>query len=150
MNELEIRYSISKKLKAASLLCGVYLLCISAGVSIFQVIAKDYSFFFFAGIAGIVIAAIMILSVTLWQSKPLIVIDNDSFRLHLPKQRIDGAIEWEKVTYLGIGLSYLTMTTSDSKNFKIDLENLKYIDLRNIKTKLIEICEAKNIPYGNL
>ena len=150
MNELVINYSISKNIKALGIIAGVYLLGISAGVSILQAMENKFEFFFFAGVAGVILGIILILSVTVWQSKPVIEINNDQFHIYLPKQRIDGTIFWENVTQLGIGLSYLTMQTNTGKNYKIDLENLKYSDLRAVKTKLIEVCEAKGIPYNNI
>lgn len=150
MNELVINYSISKNIKALGIIAGAYLFSISIGLSIFQALQNKFAFFFFAGIVGTLLGIILILSVTTWQSKPVIVINNDQFHIYLPKQRIDGAIFWENVTQLGIGLSYLTMQTNANKNYKVDLENLKYSDLRAVKTKLIEICEAKNIPYSNI
>lgn len=150
MNDLEINYSISKNIKLISVLAGAYLLGISAGVAVFQAMLKDYTFFFYAGLAGAIIGIILILSVTTWQTKPVIGIDSDQFRVHLPKQRINGTIDWANVTQIGIGLSYITMATNENKNYKIDLENLKYTDLRAIKTKLIEISEAKGIPYHNI
>lgn len=150
MNDLEINYSISKNIKLISVLAGLYLFGISVGVTIFQTMSKNYTFFFYAGLVGAIIGIILILSVTTWQSKPVIVIDSDQFRVHLPKQRINGTIDWVNVTQIGIGLSYITMATNENKNYKIDLENLKYADLRAIKTKLIEISEAKSIPYHNI
>lgn len=150
MNDLVINYSISKNIKALAIISGIYLLGISAGVSVLQALENKYTLFFFAGLAGVVLGIILILSVTVWQTKPVIEINNEQFHIHLPKQRIDGAIFWENVTQLGIGLSYLTMQTNTGKNYKIDLENLKYTDLRAVKTKLIEICEAKGIPYSNI
>lgn len=150
MNDLLINYSISKKLKAFVFLSGLYLFCTSVGISVFQAMGKHYSFFFFVGIVGIVLAAILILSVTVWQAKPILILNNEQLLIHLPKQKIDGEISWENVTQLGIGLSFITMETTENRNYKVDLENLKYSDLRAIKTKLIEICEAKGIPYKNL
>ena len=150
MNDLVIHYSISKKLKAAAFVAGAYLFCISLWISAFQATDKQFSFFFFVGVAGVLLAALLIMSVTIWQPKPIIFIDNDQFLIHLPKQKIDGAIGWENVSQVGIGLSFLTLATTESKTYKIDLENLKYADIRAIKTKVIEICEAKGIPYSNL
>ena len=150
MNDLVINYSISKKLKSFVFLSGLYLFCTSVGISVFQAMGKHYSFFFFVGIVGILLATILILSVTVWQAKPILILNNEQLLIHLPKQKIDGEISWENVTQLGIGLSFITMETTENRNYKVDLENLKYSDLRAIKTKLIEICEAKGIPYKNL
>lgn len=150
MNDLEINYSIPTNLRLLSIVSGIYLVGISLGATILQALQSNFSIYFFAGIVGILIGAVLILSVSIWLPKPIIVITSDEFRIHLPKQKVDGAISWENVKQLGIGLSYLTMATNDNKNYKIDLENLKYADLRAIKTKLIEICEARSIPYNNV
>lgn len=151
MNDLEIRNSFfSQKMKWMVVLCGVYLTAISMAVSIMQALQNNFSIFFIAGIIGIIIGVTLILSVTLWLPKPIIVINNEFFHIHLPKQKVDGSLDWDNVTQIGIGLSYLTMATNDQKNYKINLENLRYTDLKAIKSKLIEICEAKNIPYKNV
>ncbi|MDR1518443.1 MAG: hypothetical protein LBS52_10255, partial [Dysgonamonadaceae bacterium] len=135
MNDLIIHYSISKKLKAVSLVAGIYLFGISLGISILQAMEKHFTFFFFAGLAGLLFALILVLSVTAWQPKPIIVIDGGRFLIRLPRQKINGSIAWENVSQIGIGLSFLTLSTGEGRNYKIDLENLKYADLRDIKTK---------------
>jgi|AGTN01.3.fsa_nt_gi hypothetical protein len=149
MNELKITYSIAKNLKVLAIVAGIYLVGISAGVIIYQLIEQTLTFFFYAGIVGAVVGIVTVYTFIVSQSKPIIVINNEQFHVHLPKQRIDGAISWDNVHQVGIGLSHITMATLDNKNYKIDLENLKYSDIRAIKSKLIEICEAKNIPYSN-
>jgi hypothetical protein len=149
MKDLVINYSISKNLKYLAIISGVYLFGISAGVSIFQTIAKNYSFLFYVGLAGVVIALVLVLTFFLMHYKPVITITNEHFQVCLPKQDIDGVIEWDNVTQVGIGLSYITFKTHENENYKIDLENLKYVDIRAIKSRLIEICEEKNIAYSN-
>jgi hypothetical protein len=149
MRDLEINYSISKNLKYLAIVSGIYLFGISVGVSIFQVIAKNYSFLFYVGLVGVVIALILVLVFFLMHYKPIIVITNEHFQVCLPKQDIDGVIEWDNVTQVGIGLSYITFKTHENENYKIDLENLKHVDIRTIKSKLIEICEEKNIMYSS-
>jgi hypothetical protein len=149
MKDLEINYSVSKNLKFLAVASGAYLFVISAGVSIFQAIAGRFSFFFYTGLAGAIVALVLVLTFILLHSKPIIVITSEQFLVNLPKQRIDGAINWENVTQLGIGLSYITIKTNEEESYKIDLENLKYVDIRAIKTKLIEVCEEKNISYSS-
>lgn len=149
MNDLKITYSIPQKVKIFTLVAAGFLLALSVGVSIHGALANKLDFVFYVGIAGAAIAVLSILTVTVWLSDLKIEIDNDEFRIKLPKQRVNGSILWETVTQIGIGLSYLALTTTGT-NYKIDLGNLKYNDLKRIKTKLIEICEAKNIPYNNI
>lgn len=150
MNELIIKYGISERLKIFVITAAAYLLAISAGVAIFQTLKHAFDFFFYAGALGVLLAVVLMLIMTTGQKDLNIIIDSDGFHLDLPAQKVKGSILWENVTQLGIGLSYLTMQTNTGKNYKIDLENLKYKDLRDIKTKLMEVCEAKSIPYRNM
>lgn len=152
MNELKIiQPTVSKKIKILVLVAAIYLFVVSAMVSVTSYASSgEFKFYFFMGIVGLLVAAILFLSVTVWKPKPIIVITNEAFGLHLPKQRVDGVIAWGEVASVGIGLSYLTLGTTEDKQYKIDLENLKYREILAIKTRLIEICESKNIPYSNL
>lgn len=149
MDELIIEYSISKRLKIMSILSGIYLSATSIALVIGQVISKNYAFVFYACIVGLILGIISILIVTIWQSKRTIVINNDELNINLPNQRINGTIMWDSVSQVGIGLSYITVIT-DETNYKIDLENIMYSDLKKIKSKLIEVCEAKSIPFNNI
>lgn len=148
MEDLKIIYTLSQRIKILALITGGFLFALSVGLSVFQVLQNKFDFFFFVGIVGAVIGLLLILTITVWQSDLLIEIDNEEFRIKLPNQRINGSIFWESVTQLGIGLSYLTLTTTGT-NYKIDLGNLKYNDIKKIKAKLIEICETRNIPFSN-
>ena len=150
MNELIINYRISKRVQIASIVAAGYLIAISAGVIIFRILQHKIDFYFYSGLVGVLLGVLLILLVTTLQHALMIVLDNDAFHIDLPAQKVKGSILWETVTQVGIGLSYLTMHTTAGKNYKIDLENLKYKDLRDIKTRLIEICEAKKIPYSNM
>ena len=149
MDELIIEYSISKRSKIMSILSGIYLSAISVTLAVWQVINKSYAFVFYASVVGLVLGVISILIVTIWQSKRTIIINNDELNINLPNQRINGTIMWNSVSQVGIGLSYITVIT-DETNYKIDLEDLMYSDLKKIKSKLIEVCEAKSIPFNNI
>lgn len=149
MEDLKIHYTLPAKVKMLSLIVGGFLFALAVGISISKALSNKFDFLFYVGIAGVILAALLLLTVTVWQSDLLIEIDNDEFRIQLPKQRMDGSISLETVTQLGIGLSQLTLMTAE-KNYKIDLGNLKYNDLKKIKAKLIEVCEARSIPFSNL
>ena len=149
MEPLIIQYSISKKVKYISITAGGYLLLLSLILSIQQAINKNFQFLFYVGVVGTVVAALLLLILTIWQSDVYIEVNNDDFIIKLPKQEISGVISWESVSEVGIGLSHFTFKTADD-NYKIDLGNLKYNDIKMIKTKLIEICEGKSIPFGNI
>lgn len=149
MEDLQIIYTLPKRIKIFTLAVACFLLLLSAGISISEGLADKFGLLFYVGIAGVVMSAVSALMVTAGQLELIIDINNDHFRIKLPKQRIDGSVLWETVTQLGIGLSYLTLATTGT-NYKIDLGNVKYNDLKKIKTKLIEVCESKNIPYSNI
>ena len=149
MDELIIEYSISKRSKIMSILSGIYLSAMSITLMVGQVINKNYAFVFYACLAGLSLGVVSILVATIWQYKRTIIINNDELNINLPNQRINGTIMWDSVSQLGIGLSYITIIT-DETNYKIDLENIMYSDLKKIKSKLIEVCEAKSIPFNNI
>lgn len=149
MDELRVEYTLPKSVRVLSILAGAYLVITTLTLTVMQLINKNFAFIFYASIVGVIIGALAILIVTLWQSKTSIIINNEELNIHLPSQRIGGSILWESVTQIGIGLSYITMNTEQT-NYKIDFANLKYNDLRSIKSKIIEICEAKNIPFSNI
>ena len=148
MKTLEINYSISPKLKYLAMVSGACLFAISAGVSIARAIAGSYSFFFYVGIIGILVAAALVLTFWLIHAKPLVVLTHEQLQVHLPKY-FDGTVNWKDVTQLTIGLSYITLNTTEDEQVKIDFESLKYTDIRAIKTKLIEVCEERSIAYSN-
>ena len=147
MKSLEINYSLPQNLKYLALAAGVCLFVIS--VSFIIATRNSSSFFFYIGLLCLLVSVIV--AATFWfvNAKPLVVITNEKFQVNLPNQDFNCAVEWKNVTQIGIGLSYVTLQTAENGNFKIDLENLKYIDIRAIKTKLIEVCEEKNITYSN-
>ncbi len=149
MEELNIKYTISQKVKLISLLAGIYLAATTLTLGIMQALEKNFAFVFYASLVGLLLAVLLILTVTVWQKSIVITINNQEIDISLPNQQIDGSITWDNVTQVGIGLSYITLT-SEPTNYKIDLGNLKYNDLKRVKTKIIEVCESKEIPFSNI
>ena len=149
MNDLIIKYSIPQRIKVTTLLVSAFLTVLAFGLAIVEALNNRFAFYFFVGLAGIIIGILGALSVTIWLSELRIEINGNDLIIKLPKQRINGLISWENVSQIGIGLSMITITAGD-KNYKIDFGNLKYNDLRDIKTKLIEVCESKNIAFSNI
>lgn len=149
MSELVIRYAISTRLKLQALIVSIYLMIISIVMAVLEMLDSQYNAYFFVGVVGILIALSLILSVTISQPKPLVKMDNEEFSLNFPMQRLRTIIYWHEVTHIGIGLSYITMVVADQK-LEVDLEILRYHDLRVLKSKLVEVAESKNIPYNNI
>ena len=149
MSELVIRYAISTRLKLQALIVSIYLMIISIVMAVLEMLDSQYNAYFFVGVVGILIALSLILSVTISQPKPLVKMDNEEFSLNFPMQRLRTIIYWHEVRHIGIGLSYITMVVADQK-LEVDLEILRYHDLRVLKSKLVEVAESKNIPYNNI
>ncbi|MGV8962650.1 MAG: hypothetical protein ACOH2V_04645 [Candidatus Saccharimonadaceae bacterium] len=149
MSELIIKYAISNKIKLQALTVSIYLMIMSLVIAVLEMTKSHYEVYFFIGVIGVLISLSLIISVTISQSKPLIVINNDYFALNFPLQRLRTTINWIQVTHIGIGLSYITMEV-DNQKLTVDLESLRYHDLKALKNKLIEIAEANDIPYNNI
>ncbi|HTN68674.1 MAG TPA: hypothetical protein VLZ33_04345 [Dysgonamonadaceae bacterium] len=109
----------------------------------------EYGVYFFVGVIGVLLAVSLILSVTISQPKPLIILNNESFSLNFPKQRLNTIIYWEQISHIGIGLSHISLNVEE-QIFNVDLDVLRYHDLKVLKSKLIEIAEASDIPYNNI
>lgn len=149
MTELVIRYAISTRLKLQALIASIYLMVISIIMVILQLMKPEYNALFFVGVAGFFIALSLLLSSTISQPKPLVKMDNDEFDLNFPKQRLNTTLFWNEVTHIGIGLSYITLVVAEQQ-LTVDLEILRYHDLKVLKAKLIEVAESKTIPYNNI
>ena len=149
MTELVIRYAISTRLKVQALIVSIYLMIISIVMAVLEMMNSQYNAYFFVGVVGILIALSLILSVTISQPKPLVRMDNEEFALNFPLQRLRTIIYWHEVTHIGIGLSYITMVVGEQK-LQVDLEILRYHDLRILKSKLVEVPESTSIPYNNI
>lgn len=155
MQPLQIKYTLSGKVRFLALIAGGYLLLLSLFIGIREAIDKNFQFVFYLAVAGIIIATLLLLLVTVWQRQTTIEVDNEELRMKLPKQEIDGVISWDNISEVGIGLSYITLIADndedgESENYKIDLGNLKYNDLRDFKSKIIEVCESRQIDFKNI
>ena len=149
MTDLVIRYAISTRLKLQAIIASVYLMIVSIVISVLQLVNSQYNILFFVGVIGFLISLSLLLSSTISQPKPLVRINNDEFELNFPKQRLNTTLYWTEVSHIGIGLSYITLLIED-KEVMVDLEVLRYHDLKVLKAKLIEVAEAKTIPYNNI
>ena len=149
MTELVIRYAISNRLKLQALIVSIYLMIISIVMATLEMLDAQYNAYFFVGAVGILIALSLILSITISQPKPLVRLNNEEFALTFPMQRLRTIVYWHEVTHIGIGLSYITIVVAEQE-LKVDLEILRYHDLKVLKSKLVEVAESKNIPYNNI
>lgn len=149
MNDLIIQSKFPKLQRTASFASAVCLAVWGIYTSFTEVFASRYSILFYFAIAGLLLAVFTILSVTVWLPKPVFVISSESILPNLPNQSGLRPILWDDILDVNIGLNFLKVSLKSNKNVNMDLSSLRYSDLKDIKSKLIELCEAKNIPYKN-
>lgn len=149
MNELVINYNSSKGKKLLSIIAGGYFVLYGIYVCVMQALAKIFALDFYLGLIGVVLGTILVLSVTLWASKPLFRMDSESIYVNMPGINTVYQVNWIDVKEVAIGLNYLKFAETDGKDYTVQIGGLKYDDLKEVKSRIIELCEAKNIPYRN-
>lgn len=147
MNELIINYADSKTKKIIKIIIGIYFTAFTLYFVVIQLLAKQYNTLFVCALIGLVVGIAIVLANTVMGAKPLVKINNSAIVSNLPSQ--SGEIAWVDVTEMNIGMSYLLFIINGQKQRKIDFSDLKYKDLKEVKSKAAEICEFKNIPYKN-
>ncbi|GAB6120661.1 hypothetical protein [Dysgonomonas termitidis] len=150
MNELNINYEeISSTKKTANIITGAYLAVFTLYFTVTEGIASRFGLLFFCATAGFILAAILILSNTVWLKGAVLRIDTGSITSALPKQS-KATIDWTSVSRVNIGMSYIVfLINGEKKQRRLDLVTLRYEDVLATKAKIVEICEYKNIPYQN-
>jgi hypothetical protein len=150
MDELIINYNgVSKNKKTVNIITGIYLAGFTLYFCVTEGIASRYGILFFCALTGFVLAAILILSNTLWVSGTALSIDGNTINPNLAGQT-KSPIDWTSVSRVNIGISYIVFSLNGGqKQRKLDLGGLKYNDVKIVKSKIVEACEYKNIPYHN-
>lgn len=149
MNDIRIKYSGSSYVRGFVIFSAIAYAILGFYLSVSEALLGQYGFSFYAGLVVILLSIILVLSFTLWRSKPLVVINADFIAVNIANQKHIPQIEWATITEFGIGISYLKIFV-DSKSYDVDLSSLIYSDLKLVKSKIIELCESKNIPYHNI
>jgi len=148
MNRLIINYNQKGFIRYAFLVLSGYSLIFGIYLCIQQALGSNYNLLFYSSLLLIILSVVGLLNLTIWQNKNILVIDNELIEVNLPKKD-SIKIEWNDITEIKIGVSYLILKNSINKQIDINLGILKYDDLKNTKSRIIEICEAKNIPFKN-
>lgn len=148
MNELQIDYKNKGALRIFSLIVSGYSLLLSLVLCIKSALVKNYDLWFFCVLGLAVLSIVLILSLTIWQSKPILFINSESMTFNM-KGKDTFVIDWAEIQQITIGISSLTITIASSKQVAVDLAELKYSDLKAVKSKIIELCENKNILFHN-
>lgn len=149
MEELKINYTYPKSQKILFILIGMYTSLYGLYNCVLQALKNNLALDFYLALAAIVLGVVLLLSVTLWVAKPILRMDANSIYVNMPKLKTVYSSEWDAIKEVGIGVSYLKFTEIDGKDYLVDLSGLKYADLKEVKSRIIELCESKNIPYKN-
>ncbi len=148
MNEFIIKLNKSKSGQIVGLLGGIYLSALCLYFVISKAIANTIDFAFYLYAVGAILGIMLVLQNTLFRSNFFVRMDNNSFEINTHSQD-KYLIEWTNVSQVNLGISYAVFTLNGQKQAKIDLSSLTYNDLKDTKSKIIETCEHKNIPYKN-
>lgn len=150
MKDLCIDYTPKNlRMRYPSLILAIYAAIFSFYLCVLEVIAGRYNFWFFATLGLFVLAIIIIFIMLRKKANPLVIITNESVYFNLEKGKAQLSY-WNDIKTIGIGISALKITQDETKTLDIDLGTLKYNDIKKLKTRIIELCEGKNIPFANL
>ncbi|MDR1091771.1 MAG: hypothetical protein LBL79_11915 [Prevotella sp.] len=142
MEDLIINYNrIPKGLRITYILFAICMLAVGITLCV-----KDnaYDFVFYMHLLYAICGAVMILKNTVWQPAPTLQITNSIIETKKIK------VDWTAVSKVNIGLAYIIfLTNGEQKQQKLDLSDLLYKDIKSVKSKILELCEQKNIPYHN-
>lgn len=149
MDEVVIDYRYNRGQKRLSLLVGIYVVLYAGWHA--SVLAMDsvYDVYFYLAAIAVVMGLVLILSVTLFAAKPVFRMNQEMIYSNVGTNRSVFKTDWNNIKNVAIGLSYLRVTETGGKEYNVDLSGLKYADLKDIKSRIIEYCEAKLISYQN-
>lgn len=148
MDEFYVDYNNKKGLqKYFHLIFAIYAAVLGLCLCVNQALVDNYSIVFVSTILLSVLSIILVLNILVWHPKPLLCIDHQQLSFNFPGQK-PYTFNWDEVKDINIGISTLIVETS-SKKIKIDVSSLVYSDLKNMKAKLVEMCENKNISFRN-
>lgn len=149
MDELNISYNISKSHRITNVIIFSYFTGLGLYMCIKNMLVANYDIVFFLGLLCFILGVILILRNTVWLSPPILNISNEKV-ISTPPNSKSVTVEWVNVSRVNIGPGYLVFfLNGGQKQSKIELLSLKYEDLLTVKSKIIELCEYKNIPYSN-
>ncbi|GAB6010168.1 hypothetical protein [Dysgonomonas reticulitermitis] len=142
MEDLIINYGQpSKGIRWFSIVYASFL--VVAGI-ILCVTEATYNLKFFLYLFYALTGAIVLLKNTLWIPASTLKITNSTIETKKIK------IDWTAVSKVNIGLGYIVfLLNGEQKQQKLDLSELLYKDIKEVKGRIIELCEQKNIPYHN-
>lgn len=149
MDEIIIDYKKNKTQKILSIIVGGYIILFGGYHASLLATADTFNFDFYIAIIAILLGLILILKVTLFAPKPVFRMNSEMIFSNVASKPVVFKTNWENIKNVAIGLSYLRVTEVGGKEYNVDLSELKYADMKDIKSRIIEYCEAKLISYQN-
>ncbi|NDW19556.1 hypothetical protein D0T53_11630 [Dysgonomonas sp. 216] len=149
MNELLIIDNLKSSFRYLGITVSAVSAAISLDITIRQFVAGVYNYMFFAALLLLILSVILFLCFAIWDKKTLLKINNMQLVSNLQGEKSLN-IEWNEISGIGIGLSSLVFNTKAAKTYTLDMGTLRYNDIKDIKSKIIEICESKSIEFYNI
>ena len=149
MDELIIDYKLSKKGKIRESIISFLLGLSGLYVSIEEGLLGNFNVMFYLGLFCFLLGFIVVLLNTFKLPTPILNMNSKQIVVKLsPKNKF--TLDWANISKVNIGPGYITfLLNGEQKQQKMELGTLMYEDVIKVKSKVIELCEFKNIPYHN-
>lgn len=149
MEELNLNYGLSKGQRVTNVIVYSLFAAYTLYLCVKEGIINHFGVWFFISLALFLLAVVFILKNTVWLPPAVLSMDKEKISSNFPGHK-SLKIDWINVSKVNIGPGYIIfLLNGGQKQAKIDLLSLRYEDLLTVKSKVIELCEYKNIPYQN-
>lgn len=149
MEELIIDYQTPQKERAKNIVICIPLLVLGLYESVREGLANNFNIIFYLGLFCFLLGVIVILLNIVRKSVPILSIDSKQIVAKFSAKN-KFTIDWADVSRINIGPGYITfLLNGGQKQQKLELGALMYKDVLTVKSKVMELCEFKNIPYHN-
>lgn len=147
MEEFIIDYKVSKKEKTKNICLSFLLAGQGLLSSVLLGTEGNFNLIFYLGVFCFLFGNLLALSYIFERSDPLLIINNRQILAKLSSKKKQ-TVDWASVSKVNIGSSYiLFLLNGDQRQEKLELNTFMYKDVFEVKSKVIELCEAKNIPF---
>lgn len=149
MDDLIIDYKTPKKDRIISVSLSFLLAGQGLFTSVLLGTESNFNVIFYLGLFCFLLGVLLALSYIFERSVPLLTINDKQIIAKLSTQKKQ-VIDWADVSNVNIGPSYiLFLLDGEQKQEKLNLNTLMYKDVLEVKSKVRELCEFKNIPCHN-
>lgn len=148
MGDLVIGRRFSKWNRVSRWVMGGLFICAYTPMVIQEAMAGRYEMKFYLYLFNVVLGCVAISLNLFYGKNQMLKISNSEIYMNLENQKF--VIDWTSVSEVNIGLGYIVfILNGGQKQQKLDLSYFQYLEIKDVKAKVFEICEQKNIPYKN-